>query len=956
MRPEKLVVSAFGPYSGRTEIDFSGLGTGLYLITGNTGAGKTTIFDAICFALYGEASGSERQSKMLRSQYADIETPTFVELDFSYGGHRYHIRRNPEFDRPKLRGKGFIKEAAGAELLFDDDTPAVSGAAAVTKKVSEITGLDRQQFSQIAMIAQGDFQKLLLADTRERMEIFRRIFHTDRFQLLQESVLRDVHALQDQYRREKDLVEKEIREHLETGSAEEQETVSGYQYGPGENEKTGELLLKLLEQDQEEAVSAAEKIAETENGIERENAALLKLRNDEDTRKKLGEIRRRLESCEKQLVSAKEEASAGKEREEKENRLKEEIAVTEGKQADYERLTELFTEIRKSGTKLRDILKKTEEKEAEIQEKAGRISSIEALVVSPETLVKEEGELKAAFLKSGELSEGLKQLTGRCRELIREEETLALLQERFLQEENARREAFELYDRNYHLFLKSQAGILAQDLSEGMPCPVCGSLTHPHPAEMTGKAPDEKKVKNLKEKLETQEKITNETAQKAAAVRSSVKTRREQLLADLEKTRSGNEALRNLFEDPESAAESSVLLQYLSEAYSDAKTETAERKKALEAQRKRISENTACMEELTEQRKQAELLKTAFEELQKKREITEGEIRHLENEKNALQTRLSYASAEEAKKAVEAMRKEASRLRRLIDAAEKNREKLEHETRKIQGERHTILESMLPGQIIREEEEENLSRSLFENSMEKEILEKEKLVRDLRIEKARLEESRQDHIVRLENNRKVSKVFQKAIQTLGRLEEELKWMNALANTVSGKMEGKEKISLETYVQMHYFERILYRANTRFMMMSSNQYEMKRASEASNKMSKSGLEIDVIDHYNGTIRSVRTLSGGESFMASLSLAMGLSDEIQSMAGGIRLDSMFIDEGFGSLDPETLSLAMQALYGIGEGNRMVGIISHVGELRDRIGKQIVVTKDKSGGSRACVRTDV
>ena len=183
-----------------------------------------------------------------------------------------------------------------------------------------------------------------------------------------------------------------------------------------------------------------------------------------------------------------------------------------------------------------------------------------------------------------------------------------------------------------------------------------------------------------------------------------------------------------------------------------------------------------------------------------------------------------------------------------------------------------------------------------------------------------------------------------------KVEEKWRWMKALSNTANGNISGKEKIMLETYIQMTYFDRIISRANRRFLVMSSGQYELKRRTEAENNRSQSGLELDVIDHYNGTQRSVKTLSGGESFKASLSLALGLSDEIQSSAGGIRLDSMFVDEGFGSLDEESLSQAVKALSSLADGNRLVGIISHVGELKERIESQILVTKDKSGGSRA------
>lgn len=477
MRPIKLILSAFGPYAGRVELLLDRLGqSGLYLITGDTGAGKTTIFDAITFALYGEASGGSREPSMLRSKYADPATPTEVTLRFVYAGREYTVRRSPEYTRPARRGAGMVTQAAEAELTCPDGR-VITRLREVNQALCGILGVDRQQFSQIAMIAQGDFLRLLLADTRDRQAIFREIFKTGRYQTLQER-------------------------------------------------------------------------------LKTESAAL---------RQQCDALRQRVEQ------------SLGR------------VRDAAGQPLD--------------GLPPEDALARTET----------------LLAAAPEMDLAAQRERRAA-----------------------------------------------LADR-----------------------------------------------------------------------RAELADRREQL-------------------------------------------------------RLRLAGNAAARDE---------------------------------------------AGA--------------------------------------------------------------------------------------------------------------------ALTQLTRLEARWGWVRALADTAGGSLNGKEKVMLETYVQTAYFDRIVARANTRFMVMSAGQYELQRCRTADNNRSQSGLELEVVDHYNGTVRSVRTLSGGESFLASLALALGLSDEVQSSAGGIRLDTMFVDEGFGSLDEQALQQALQALASLTGGNRLIGLISHVAELKDRIDRQIVITKQRAGGSTAVLR---
>lgn len=1432
MKPKKLIISAFGPYAEKTEIDFEKLGDrGLYLITGDTGAGKTTLFDAITFALYGEASGEVREAGMFRSKYARAEAPTYVELFFVYQGKEYQVKRNPEYQRPKGRGKGFTLQKADAVLVFPDERQPVTKAREVTRAVTELIGLDYRQFTQIAMIAQGDFQKLLLAGTAERSIIFRQIFHTDLYQEIQNSLKEAV----QQQKREYDEIRRSIVQYLDSTDAEGSPAL-GLELNnlrrtkfEGTAGRGLEILEELLEKSDEELLELEDKLKGLDSEIERENQLLgkahqrQKLKDDkqknsqklirkqeeaaraeeakqeaEAAAKACEGLTAEIQACEERLenygalearqreyrdkeasisdtedkkqklqaqISNEEEQiqkntevleslqSAGEERErlsnqkhrlsQKKQEFQSYITVLDETKSGQEEVQELLEACTQEEQRLSADIDKIQ---TEIEELQNRDALLEALTgkrkaleeqkntiesdrSSWEEICQRETQARAALKENSGVQEKQQEEKkaledklsllknaekeeleyGRQREeAVKKREQLAQLAEQRsacealaaqsqeerdrlrkqeqdlsellrLQEEEwekvknaelllsglahektvldtrkkqleailkdiccyqelkdslkkkqrvyeAARKELELRSREYvqaeQLFLDAQAGMLAQHLEEGKKCPVCGSVHHPFPAALTEEIPDkeeldkkhdaflqagneakkisveaselQKQIAELGRKMieawrtQTEEaenmplveiceletmikaELVRIKAEKKQCIRAENKAKNDnaekvQLEAVLEAQRTKlrisqqklQEKERRLAADYAKAQEKrQQLFKFLKQENlivsledSDEKllaeeTEIVDRAKAeLEEQETNFTQlwrkarsQRKQYEKAEEQRKalekKIEELRTLRIKLQKEADSNRGNRRQLEKQLLSVLGKILHDNTMEGffGEAGEEIsdKRQALWLDKLEQAADilfrairdfkkqekqaasevKQREKKKkekfcldkalsetQEKKRQQKSRWEILESRKQeaqralGHCLREEEslpealrkeadalpleekrlaageaiqaleasleilglkiqenkqaleqkkqleEELPQKKLQKRKLENEHKQAELLLTRIITERDRLQEdilglrsltgeqSREETEAKkqsleiqrqtLEDNQKqtqkawtdckaecaaiaaVIAALEAQLQAFGELdeteinirkqqyleqkqalsrerdrrklaqtknreiyqavkgqqdklltvEEEYVWMKALSDTANGTLAGKRKVELETYVQMAYFDRILRRANLRLLTMSSGQYELKRREDGESRKEKAGLDLNVIDHYNGTERSVKTLSGGESFQASLSLALGLSDEIQSSAGGIHLDTMFVDEGFGSLDEESLNQAMKALEGLAEGNRTVGIISHVAELKDRIDRKIIVTKRRS-----------
>lgn len=917
MRPIKLIISAFGPYASKTILDLDKLGTsGLYLITGDTGAGKTTIFDAITFALYGEASGDNREAAMFRSKYADADTPTEVELAFIYAGKEYRIRRNPEYDRPKTRGDGFTKEKANAELHYPDGR-VVTKLREVDRAVEEIIGIDRNQFTQIAMIAQGDFLKLLLASTEDRKKIFQKIFRTHCYNKLQEMLKNESATLSSEYKE----ISTSIRQYISGIVCDEDDALSikvkAAQSGECLTEETLDLISELLKSDKAEEDKLNKEQKEIEIALSKITVDLTKEENWNKTRKSLSESQNRLDAAREVLTALENKLQAEEENKPKVEEIRKRIAAIKAELPEYQELG--------AKTKGKDTLQNETDKLAEdLTIRKDRLESLkketEALSEERKTLENADSEkatLEAEKKKAEDQRKKYESIAKELKELDKLSKQLEKDQDSYSEKFNGAGEMGKEYQRLLKLYLDEQAGIIAETLTDGMPCPVCGSTTHPLKAEKAENAPTKEKLDESKNAYESAQRDAQTASEKAAKTKGQVDEKNAAVMRMLTEM-FGNVTINNADE----------LIR--NEIDRIAKTLGA-LKNAIDEQQKKIDRRAEIDRTLSEKRDEIEKLSGSIGENEKILSGNKATIGSLAARIAELAKKLSYDSEEKAKAAIKELQEEQKKAEDAYTAAD-NAVKLKRE--EIAGFEAAIKEA-----------EKNL-----DGAKEIDVDSATKQQEDLKHRKEEVEEKKKKITVRVSANEKAEEGIKTKSEDLCRTEAKWRLVKALSDTANGNISGKEKIMLETYIQMTYFDRIIARANTRFMIMSGGQYELKRRKEAENYRSQSGLELDVIDHYNGTERSVKTLSGGESFKASLSLALGLSDEIQSSAGGIKLDTMFVDEGFGSLDEESLDQAMRALQNLTEGNRLVGIISHVTELKERIDKQIVVTKEKSGGSTA------
>ena len=917
MRPLKLTMSAFGPYAGRQELDLETFGrSGLYLITGDTGAGKTTIFDAICFALYGEPSGPNRSPGMLRSKYADPETLTEVELTFENAGKIYTVKRNPGYMRAKKRSMGgMTPEPAKAELRYPDGRVETK-TTAVTAAVTEILGVDRSQFSQIAMLAQGDFLKLLLAGTEDREKIFRSIFHTDLYNLFQDRVRTDLSALQARRAQTKQSVAQYVSGIL----CSEEDVLSADVAKAKSGQMLTENILTLIEQLTNEDEKRLEALKTQQAGQEERARELAEKATKAEQRrslqKTLEDAKRQTEehaarkAAVLQALEEKEEAAKGIESWEKE------ASVLESRLPEYDKLDGL----RESLTELLETVEAEERSIADLEAQKNALDGECAALEQEAQQLADAGELRAQLASQ---VEKLQSRISALESLAEELEGLGPLREAFdaatarfeaseRKAETARTLAADLRTR----FNREQAGIMAETLEDGQPCPVCGSTVHPKKAVKAEDAPSEAQVEKAEKDEEKARKAYNEASgdcakAKAAleAAQKAAEKRTEELLscglADAEKE--------------------------LQTALPALETQAAETEKALQAEQARIERRDELKELLPQKKEEREQNAKDLAALQIR--VSEDRTKAQSLEKQAEQTAnsLRFAARKDAEQEIASLRGKSSGAKEALENARKARTDWENRLAALASAQESYEKQLAAQPAIDEEALAAAQREL-----------------DAQKEKTAGEFGEADH--RLKTNRDMAAHISRQADELKKLEDEWTWMDQLYRTVAGQMAGKQKVGLETWIQMTYFDRILRRANVHLMQMTSGMFELARRDDEATLQGKSGLELDVVDHYNGSTRDVRSLSGGESFMASLSLALGLSEEIQAVAGGIRMDSLFVDEGFGSLDDETLQQAMRALTMLTEGDRLVGIISHVGELRRAIDRQIVVKKEKSGGSRA------
>lgn len=920
MRPITLTMSAFGPYANETIIDFERLGeSGLYLITGDTGAGKTTIFDAITFALFGEASGGVRDAKTFRSKYALPDVPTKVKLIFSYGNAQYCVERNPEYERKKARGEGTTLERANAILTLPDGR-VVTKVKEVDDTIQTILGIDRSQFMQIAMIAQGDFRKILLAPTEERIRIFQKLFRTKNFATLQDRLKEEA----GRRRKAWDEIRLSISQYQQDIVCEEESTLFDQVQKAKQGELPAEEVFGLLDEliglEQAEKDAAAEELGTIDQKLLVVEQHLTEARSQE-------EIKTRKAQSEKALAEGREALNKERARLEEVQAKQPQIAkLTEERAALSAALPEYETldNLQKEQTQLTKKAKERMQMQNDLRQR------IEADTQTLRTEKEEQRALSGCETEKVKLDAHLAETKAQrkaaadIRKQIQSAQKLAkdlkTAQDSYREKAEAAAKAKSIYDHAHKAYLDDQAGILAEELEEGEPCPVCGSTEHPHPARLTDGAPTKEELDGYKRDAEEAEKAASDASSQAGKLSASLQMQLEHIQNQQGGEPSvwtGNE--EELLQAEQAAKEKEeALAEDINEiqAQIEEVKEKIERKQLLEQQ---LPEKEALLEQEKTELSNAEKEGTAISAKE------EACMRNIE----ALQKKLHFPSKAEAEEEIQALKRSQEDLETELKEAQKTCTEREKSIAALNAAIQEA-EKLLAGRMVIDTAKEEENRDAYTE------------------EKAAISLKQEQITERLSKNRSTLERLSEKQEALAEAEKAWMLIRTLSDTANGNLSGREKIMLETYVQMAYFDRIIERANRRLMIMTDGQFELKRRKEASGFRSQSGLELDVIDHHNGSERSVATLSGGESFKASLALALGLSDEIQSQAGGIRLDTMFVDEGFGTLDEESLRQALRALIDLTESNRLVGIISHVSELKEKIDRQIVVTKEKSGES--------
>ncbi len=918
MKPLRIIMCAFGPYADRTEIDMTKLGShGLYLVTGDTGAGKTTIFDAVCYALFNTASGDTRDNaKLFRSKYADSSILTYVEMTFEYYGRTYTVYREPPQERPSKRGSGHTAHKCEHRLTAEDGRVLAQKERDVNEKIREIIGLTFDQYRNIAMIAQGDFQRLLLAKTDDRAKILRMIFRTEKYLELQNAVNGDFLQLENKYENSNKHIQEILFGFLLSDNNPYSIQISAASGIKGVADH--ETLLQICE-----------------NACAYEKNRALKSHEDFDTAdkhyneisaeyKSCGELFKLFEereSCEKSLLSVNSELSEAKANLDEQKKLipqREKLAESLVSEREKLKAYDEFTEIKSSADELKtqseNFLSQANTLRNEAKSASEEMNGLKEFCDDLKNIEAESVKCQSEIDELNRILTEIKSLGSELKTVHDTKENLEKLIEDFRAKQQEYNRSDSIRSQLENAFFSGQAGLLARDLKENVPCPVCGSLSHPSPAEFSINIPNRNTVDKAKEQAE-------------------------EARAEMEKASKTSAAEKSKYESVKAAAEKKSA-EYLN--CKDAETALEEARKAYKEKYSEIAELQKRQKHIL---KQKQLKADAEKKIPKLAETSDSLKAQAETlEKRAAEARAKsdekFAQADKIKHSLEFDSKELAL--KNISELEKRRNAMEEAFNKADSR-------------VREIENKFSVEKGRLDSLEKQIFDKKKP--DLESVAQKLEIAEKKRSCALEIRDKLNAAASENSNRLADLKKELennkqleikhKWLDSLNRTVTGCLIKKQKITLDTYVQMSLFDRILRRANVRLMTMTNGQYELMRSDEG-NGNSKTGLDLNVHDHFVGGERSVRSLSGGESFMASLSLALGLSDEIQQAAGGIRLESMFVDEGFGTLDDDSLNQAVKTLSLLAEDNRLVGIITHIPELKERFDKQIIVRKDKTLGS--------
>lgn len=863
MRPIELEMEAFGPYADNTCISFENCQrAGLFLICGDTGAGKTTIFDGIAFALYDAASTEVRKPENLHSDYVEEKAMSKVRLLFSHKGEQYQVTRTFNLNR---------KHEA---LLECPDKSVLTGRRAVNQKLQDILGLDYRQFKQVSMIAQGEFMNLLLAKSDMRSEIFRKVFDTEFYKIIADRLK----SMSMQQREEERLREERRRQVLESWDALHPECT----LGDREKEDIFAVLdSRILSSREKEKSSRKE-----EQRLEKEKNRALK--NLERIQKDNGELKN-LDALRRELEGTKVQAGQIRELEKK---------LSEGKKANLyiKPLAEDCAAKKKLETDEEVRIKELKSQTRELEQEKKALLIQAAAAEKEEKLSAEIAALEEQLLLYGKWqqeAEVLLKLESRKEELLESAE----------KQITAQKEQAIAYETYREEFFRSQAGLLARDLEEGKPCPVCGSRVHPAKAACEKQELSEAALKEMEAQKEKTSAELQRTLTALAENEKEWQTRMEHLRRE--------EVLAGKKSGAAMQKKASSLIKETNARLERKKAKSRPGLPSQEAVRKRLEENA---QRRAAAERETQICEKRGARLAKERKEAEGKL---------------LLEVKQQKFPSRAKAMEACLDREELDRMEKETQAYENHVRDLQIRIRSLAPSLRGKKLCPEEEvREQIQRA------EQQL----KIVRN----KLREEYSA------LERTKEVRRQLQVLFEESSRTEKTRLALQGLSDTACGSLKGKPKISLERYVQSAYFRMITQEANRRLEHMSSGRYELLVREEKENLQSRSGLDLDVYDYHTGKVRSIRSLSGGESFQAALSLALGVSGVIGQFAGGIRVETVFVDEGFGSLDEQSLETAVETLSALSREDCLVGIISHVPELKERIECRIEVEKNRGGSS--------
>ena len=1055
MKPTKLTLSAFGPFSDLVELDLTQLdGQGLFLITGDTGAGKTTLFDAICFALYGEVSGPYRPVEHLRSDFAAPDAQTFVQLEFVHRGKPYTLKRNPAYERPKLRGSGTVKEKPDALLILPGEPP-VQGVRQVNAAVRELLGIDCPQFKQVGMIAQGEFMKLLNASTDEREGILRQVFATQKYQNLTNALQAAAGDAKKACETQNLLMLERFRQVdcPETSAQKEGIVNLKRAENPALLPQMQAALTALLEEDLAELArlepalerakqdleraTRLEEQAKTAEGtrqrLEAERAELTQLQAKAPEMQQREEAFRRSEAALKQVKPLADRADGAAAAEAKANRELQALAprLEQAQQNETAAFTRL-EQAKATHLEMESLSKKLALLEQQLplyrrhQEAAKALAALEAQTETAKNDLetakmnaeaKEEAvrqtrseldELKEAPLQLAQVCQRYKDLTGAKNALANwqtaagAEQDAAASLHTAQQDYRKKQEAFQQAEAHAAGLRRRlddcRAGLLARDLNEGVPCPVCGAVHHPAPAALPDAPVTEADLQAAEEAREAARSEKDQAMKAAEASNAEHKAAQEHTARQwkLFAQHWQEQALTPPLPPEGPAPEPAQLDKALANALADCKAE-GRQLRAQDDRRKKLEKLLPDQEEAA--RAEAEkrdnlrdvLAKLAADTASAKTRVCQlaqgldwpseqaalNQKAAWENRRNALQAeqtnaQAAYETAQEALNALNDKQTEKSAvLKEKAEQAQASARELDEILHKLAFADRADYEAALCTEEGLKAEREELDQHKHNlqtaeaavAALEKEAanqpqpaaplpqLEEQRLTADQMVKK--LTETNSAVSARKKANQAIADALNRIAKESEQARHKADLLTHLYNTVKGKQAGKVNLSFEAYIQAYYFERVVEAANRRFEAMSEGRYLLRRRDDSVSISGKNALVLDVLDHYTGKLRPVSSLSGGESFKAALCLALGLSDVIQAGSGGVEIDALFVDEGFGTLDEASLDKALEVLLGLAGPGKMVGVISHVPELKDRITRQIVLKKGALGSTARIVQ---